>query len=307
MTRRKKGNPVHGWVALDKPAGMTSTQAVGAVRRIFGAQKAGHAGTLDPLATGILPIALGEATKTVPYAVDGRKEYRFTVRWGAETDTDDAEGRTVASSDARPERAAIEALLPRFIGEILQTPPAFSAVKISGERAYDLARAGETVELEARPVQIDRLTLIDCPDRDTAVFVAECGRGTYVRALARDMGRALGCCGHVAALRRTRVAPFAEADAVTMDALAAAADAGGDALNALLRPVEAALADLAVLSVSREETVRLLRGQPVLLRGQALHAPGPAYATCKGHLVALGLIEKGELRPTRVFNFGEGR
>jgi tRNA pseudouridine55 synthase len=305
MTRRKKGRPVHGWLVLDKPAGMTSTQAVGAVRRAFCAQKAGHAGTLDPLATGILPIALGEATKTVPYAVDGQKEYRFTVRWGVETDTDDAEGRPAATSDARPERAAIEALLPRFTGEILQTPPAFSAVKIDGERAYDLARAGEAVELEARPVYIDSLALMECPDRDTAVFAAQCGKGTYVRALARDMGRALGCRGHVVALRRTRVGPFEEADAVAMDELGAAAETEEGALQTLLRPVETALADLAVLRVSREETVRLLRGQPVLVRGQDLPAPGPAFATCKGHLVALGVIEKGQLRPTRVFNFGE--
>jgi tRNA pseudouridine55 synthase len=304
MARRKKGNPVHGWLVLDKHAGTTSTQAVGAVRRAFGAQKAGHAGTLDPLATGILPIALGEATKTVPYAVDGQKEYRFTVRWGIETDTDDAEGRTAATSDARPERAAIEALLPRFTGEILQTPPAFSAVKVAGERAYDLARAGEAVELEARPVQIDSLTLVDCSDADTAVFAAECGKGTYVRALARDMGRALGCYGHVSALRRTRVAAFTEADAVTMEELMAATEAGEDALQALLRPVETALADLVALRVSREDTVRLLRGQSVLVRGHDLPPPGPAYATCKGHLVALGLIEKGQLRPTRVFNFG---
>jgi tRNA pseudouridine55 synthase len=304
MARRKKGNPVHGWLVLDKHAGTTSTQAVGAVRRAFGAQKAGHAGTLDPLATGILPIALGEATKTVPYAVDGQKEYRFTVRWGIGTDTDDAEGRTVATSDARPERAAIEALLPHFTGEVLQTPPAFSAVKVSGERAYDLARAGEAVELEARPVQIDSLDLVDTPDRDTAVFAAECGRGTYVRALARDMGRALGCYGHVSALRRTRVAAFTEADAVTMEEVAAAADAGEGALSALLRPVETALADLAVLRVSREDTVHLLRGQTILVRGSEVPTPGPAYATCKGHLVALGVIEKGQLRPTRVFNFG---
>jgi tRNA pseudouridine55 synthase len=304
MARRKKGNPVHGWLVLDKPVGMTSTQAVGAVRRAFDAQKAGHAGTLDPLATGILPIALGEATKTVPYAVDGQKEYRFTVRWGIGTDTDDAEGRTVATSDARPERAAIEALLPHFTGEVLQTPPAFSAVKVSGERAYDLARAGEAVELEARPVQIDSLDLVDTPDRDTAVFAAECGRGTYVRALARDMGRALGCYGHVSALRRTRVAAFTEADAVTMEEVAAAADAGEGALSALLRPVETALADLAVLRVSREDTVHLLRGQTILVRGSEVPTPGPAYATCKGHLVALGVIEKGQLRPTRVFNFG---
>src|SRR5262245_3596496 len=304
MARRKKGNPVHGWLVLDKPAGMTSTQAVGAVRRIFSAQKAGHAGTLDPLATGILPIALGEATKTVPYAVDGQKEYRFTVRWGVETDTDDAEGRAVATSGARAERAAIEGMLSRFIGTIEQTPPAFSAVKIAGERAYDLARAGTAVELEPRPVQIDSLALVECPDRDTAVFAAECGRGTYVRALARDMGRALGCLGHVVALRRTRVASFREADAVTLDALSAAAEGGEDALRPLLRPVEMALADLAVLRVSREDTVRLLRGQSVLVRGHDLPAPGPAYATCRGHLVALGQIEKGQLRPTRVFNFG---
>ncbi len=305
MTRRKKGKPVHGWLVLDKPAGMTSTQAVGTVRRAFDAQKAGHAGTLDPLATGILPIALGEATKTVPYAVDGLKEYRFTVRWGVQTDTDDAEGSPVATSDARPERAAIEALLPGFTGEIEQIPPAFSAVKIDGERAYDLARAGEAVELEARPVFIDLLALVDCPDRDTAVFAAQCGKGTYVRSLARDMGRALGCRGHVIALRRTRVGAFEEAHAVALDELAAAAETGEGALQALLRPVETALADLAVLRVSREDTVRLLRGQSVLVRGQDLPPPGPAYATCKGHLVALGLVEKGQLRPTRVFNFGE--
>ena len=304
MTRRKKGKPVHGWLVLDKPAGMTSTQAVGAVRRAFGAQKAGHAGTLDPLATGILPIALGEATKTVPYAVDGQKEYRFSVRWGVETDTDDAEGRPVATGDTRPERTAIEALLPGLTGEILQTPPAYSAVKIDGERAYDLARAGETVELQARPVQIDSLVLVDAPDRDTAVFAAQCGKGTYVRSLARDMGRALGCRGHVIALRRTRVGAFEEAQAVAMADLTATAEVDEDALQALLRPVETALAELAVLRVSREDTVRLLRGQSVLVRGQELLAPGPAYATCKGNLVALGQIEKGQLRPTRVFNFG---
>jgi tRNA pseudouridine55 synthase len=236
--------------------------------------------------------------------VDGQKQYRFTVRWGVETDTDDAEGRTVATSDERPGRAAIEALLPRFIGEILQTPPAFSAVKIAGERAYDLARAGEAVELEPRPVEIDALELVECPDADTAVFAAECGRGTYVRALARDMGRALACHGHVIALRRTRVASFTQDIAVTVDALTAAAELGGDALQALLRPVETALADLAVLRVSREDTARLLRGQSILVRGHDLPAPGPAYAICKGHLVALGEIEKGQLRPTRVFNFG---
>lgn len=307
MVRRRKGKAVHGWLVLDKPAGITSTQAVGAVRRIFDARKAGHAGTLDPLATGILPIALGEATKTVPYAVEGEKDYRFTVRWGAETDTDDAEGRTASTSGVRPERASVEALLPRFIGEILQTPPAFSAVKIDGERAYDLARAGQPVELEARPVHVGVLTLRDWPDRDTAIFEAKCGKGTYVRALARDMGRALGCLGHVVALRRTRVASFVEAQAVTMEVLLAAADEGEEALRRLLRPVEAALADLAVLTVGHDDAARLLRGQPVLIRGRdARHAAGPTYATCKGHLIAVGRIENGELRPTRVFNFSDG-
>jgi tRNA pseudouridine55 synthase len=306
MTRRRKGKPVHGWLVLDKPAGMTSTQAVAAVRRIFGAQKAGHAGTLDPLATGVLPIALGEATKTVPYAVEGQKEYRFTVRWGAESDTDDAEGHFVATSDARPGRGDIEALLPRFTGKILQTPPAFSAVKVDGARAYDLARAGETVELAPRPVQIDSLVLVACPDRDTAVLAARCGKGTYVRAIARDMGQALGCYGHVVGLRRSRVGSFAEPDAVSMDALTSAAGSGDSAaLERLLRPVEAALASLAVLRIGREDTVRLLRGQSVLIRGADVPTPGPAYATCKGHLVALGRIEKGQLHPTRVFNFGE--
>jgi tRNA pseudouridine55 synthase len=307
MARRKKGKAVHGWLVLDKPAGMTSTQGVAAVRRLFDARKAGHAGTLDPLATGILPIALGEATKTVPYAVEGQKDYAFTVRWGAATDTDDAEGRIVATAEVRPQRQEIEALLPRFTGEILQVPPAFSAVKIDGERAYDLARTGEAVVLEARAVHIEALALNDCPDGDTAVFVARCGKGTYVRALARDMGRALGCLGHVVALRRTRVGCFAEAHAVTMEALRTAAAEGEEALRRVLRPVEAVLDDLAALSVGHDDAARLLRGQPVLVRGHGPYAPGPAYATCRGRLVAVGDIDRGEMRPTRVFNFGEDR
>jgi tRNA pseudouridine55 synthase len=303
MARRKKGKAVNGWLVLDKPAGMTSTQAVGAVRRMFEARKAGHAGTLDPLATGILPIALGEATKTVPYAVDGQKDYTFTVRWGDATDTDDGEGRIVATSDARPPPEAIEALLPNFKGEILQRPPAFSAVKIDGERAYDLARAGAAVSLEPRPVHIDALALEGCPDRDTAMFSAQCGKGTYVRALARDIGEALGCYGHVVALRRTRVGCFGEAQAVGMPELGAAAEQGEAALQRLLHPVEAVLADLAVLRVGRDDAIRLRRGQPVLARGQEPFAPGPAYAICQGRLIAVGQIEKGELRPTRVFDF----
>jgi tRNA pseudouridine55 synthase len=304
MARRKKGRAIHGWLVLDKPVGMTSTQAVGTVRRLFDARKAGHAGTLDPLATGVLPIALGEATKTVPYAVDGTKHYRFTVRWGATTDTDDAEGRITASSELRPSRAAIEALLPRFTGEILQTPPAFSAIKVDGNRAYDLARAGEVVELEARLVQIESLALVDMSDGDTAVFEARCGKGTYVRALARDMGTELGCLGHLIALRRTRVAPFDEAQAVRLADLEAAGEEGEDALHALLLPIEAALQDLAAVSVGQNDAARLLRGQAVLIRGRdAPTTTGPTYATCKGQLIAVGQIDKGELRPVRVFNF----
>jgi tRNA pseudouridine55 synthase len=308
MARHKKGRAVHGWLVLDKPAGMTSTQAVGAVRRLYDARKAGHAGTLDPLATGVLPIAFGEATKTMPYAVDGTKHYRFTVRWGAATNTDDAEGETVATSGLRPAREAIEALLPSFTGEILQTPPAFSAIKVDGARAYDLAREGEVVELESRPVRIERLTLIDAPDADTASFEARCGKGTYVRALARDMGKVMGCLGHLIALRRTRVSPFEEEQAVSLASLQAAAESGGEeALMRLLLPIEAALQDLAELSIGQNDAARLLRGQSVLIRGRDAPAGGGAtYATCKGNLIAVGRIEKGELHPVRVFNFGEG-
>lgn len=303
MARRKKGNPVHGWLVLDKPSGMTSTQAVGAVRRIFQAQKAGHAGTLDPLATGILPIGLGEATKTVSYVVDGEKAYRFTVRWGVETTTDDAEGEVLATSDIRPSRADVEALLPHFTGEILQVPPRFSAIKIDGNRAYDLAREGEEVVLDPRPVVIDDLSLVAC-EGESAVFEARCGKGTYVRALARDMGRALGCFGHVTALRRTRVGPFGEEDAVTLPALEACAAEGGEgALLGRLMPLESALSALLALTVSPSDAASLVRGQPVLIRGRdAPVLSGLAYAVSKGRLIALGEIDKGALRPTRVFN-----
>ena len=306
MARRKKGNPVHGWIILDKAQGMTSTQAVGKVRWLYQAQKAGHAGTLDPLATGILPIALGEATKTVPYAVDGLKAYRFTVRWGTETDTDDAEGRATKTSDVRPTRDQIAALLPRFHGEILQTPPQFSAIKIDGNRAYDLAREGEVVPLEPRPVQIDHLDLVEMPDESTAVFEAECGRGTYVRALARDMGRLLGCLGHVTQLRRTEVAAFHEDQAVTIDELEAAhaAEDGGVVLNGYLQPIELALSELLELTVTPSDASRLARGQSVLMRGRdAPIISGEAFAICKGTLVALCQVEKGELVPIRVFNY----
>lgn len=306
MARRKKGNAVHGWLVLDKPINMTSTQAVGAVRRAFNAQKAGHSGTLDPLATGILPIALGEATKTVSFAVDGEKAYRFTVRWGAETETDDTEGAIAQTSDRRPARAEIEALLPRFHGEIMQVPPAYSAIKIDGERAYDLARGGETVVLEPRPVIIETLSLVDMPDDSTSVFEARCGKGTYVRALARDMGRLMGCYGHVIALRRTEVGPFDEARAIAMEVLLAAAQSEDPAeIAKLLLPVESALADLPELLVSQSDAATLARGQTVLIRGRdAPILTGPAYATSKGRLIALGELAKGALHPTRVFNLG---
>ncbi len=305
MTRRKKGRSVHGWLVLDKPQGMTSTQAVGAVKRLLDAQKAGHAGTLDPLATGILPIALGEATKTVPFAVDGQKAYRFTVRFGAETDTDDAEGAVTRTSEARPQRAEIEAILPQFTGEISQVPPRFSAIKVEGNRAYDLARNGEEVLLEPRTVMIEDLRLVAMPDDATAVFEAECGKGTYVRSLARDMGRVLSCFGHVIALRRTRVGPFDEAVAVALEALQAAAESDAEALQACLLPVESALEALPGLSVGPGDAASLARGQSVLVRGRdAPVLSGAAYAHFKGRVLALGELDKGAFRPTRVFNFG---
>src|SRR5215475_14270843 len=217
--RKREKRDVNGWLILDKPVGMTSTHAVSVAKRLYSAKRAGHAGTLDPLASGCLPIALGEVTKTVPFVMDGRKIYQFTVRWGEERDTDDAEGRVTATSAARPGADEIRALLPRFTGTIEQVPPRFSAVKIEGERAYDLARDGEVVELKPRAVEIHRLELVESPDADHAVLAAECGKGTYVRALARDLGRLLGCFGHVAALRRTAVGPFTEDMATSLELL----------------------------------------------------------------------------------------
>ena len=297
---------VHGWVVLDKPVGMTSTHAVSVIKRLFSARRCGHAGTLDPLASGALPIAMGEATKTVPFVMDGRKLYRFTVRWGEERDTDDAEGRVVEQSDSRPTADAVRALLPSFLGVIQQVPPRYSAIKIEGERAYDLARDGETVELAARPVEITRLELMESPDADHAVLEAECGKGTYVRSLARDMGRALGCFGHVSALRRVAVGPF-EADSmislVDLEAVCHRAAAGEGSLADALLPVETALDDIPALAIGRADAARLQRGQAVLLRGR--DAPifsGPVYITVEGHLLALAEVDHGEIVPRRVFN-----
>jgi tRNA pseudouridine55 synthase len=297
---------VHGWVILDKPVGMTSTHAVGVVKRLFTAKRAGHAGTLDPLASGCLPIALGEATKTVPFVMDGRKLYRFTVRWGEERDTDDAEGRVIAESAMRPAPEAIRALLPSYLGTIAQVPPRYSAIKIEGERAYDLARDGESVELEARPVEILRLELTGAPDSDHAVFEAECGKGTYVRALARDIGRTLGCCGHVCALRRVAVGSFAEETMISLEQLEALchrAAAGEISLADALMPVETALDDIPALAVSGPDAARLHRGQAVLLRGRdAPNFRGTIYVTAAGRLVALAEVDRGEIVPKRVFN-----
>jgi tRNA pseudouridine55 synthase len=303
---KKNKRDVHGWVVLDKPVGMTSTHAVAVIKRLFSAKRAGHAGTLDPLASGCLPIALGEATKTVPFVVDGRKTYIFTVRFGEERDTDDAEGRVVNVSEGRPDRAAIEAMLPRFVGTIEQVPPRFSAIKIDGERAYDLARDGETVEIAPRQVTINRLELLETPDLDHAVLAAECGKGTYVRALARDLGRALGGFGHVSALRRRCVSPFVEGDMISLERLESLchrAAAGEGNLADMLLPVETALDDIPALAVSPADAARLHKGQVVLLRGRdAAVIRGTVQVASSGQLVAIAEIDRGEIVPKRVFN-----
>jgi tRNA pseudouridine55 synthase len=304
--KKRDKRDVHGWVVLDKPVSITSTHAVSMVKRLFSAKRCGHAGTLDPLASGALPIALGEATKTVPFVMDGRKLYRFTIRWGEERDTDDAEGRVVSTSKERPSPEAVRALLPSYTGLIQQIPPRYSAIKIEGERAYDLARDGEQVELAARPVEIGRLELVNVPDRDHAVLEAECGKGTYVRSLARDLGRALGCFGHVSALRRAAVGPFTQETMISLEQLEAlchrAASGEGSLADALM-PVETALDDIPALAVSRADAARLQRGQAVLLRGRdAPNFRGTVYVTVSGQLLALAELDRGEIVPKRVFN-----
>lgn len=305
--KRRPKRDLDGWVLLDKPVGMTSTQAVGAVKWLFSAKKAGHAGTLDPLASGCLPIALGEATKTVPFVMDGRKVYRFTVRWGVETDTDDSEGQAVVTSDARPDRAAILSILDEFRGEIEQVPPQFSALKVNGERAYDLARDGIAVELAARPVVVHSLELVEMPDADHAVFEAECGKGTYVRSLARDMGRRLGSRGHISALRRTRVGTFAEEELVPLAKLREISEAMDDAAPMeALRPVSIGLDTLPSLRVSPADAARLAHGQPIILRGRdAPILEGAVAITAGGRLIALGEAEAGEIHPKRIFHSGK--
>src|SRR5690349_8189341 len=303
---RREKRDVHGWIVLDKPVGMTSTQAVGIIKRLFKAKRAGHAGTLDPLASGCLPVALGEATKTVPFVMDGKKLYRFTVQWGEERDTDDAEGRATDTSAQRPSEMEIRAALPAFTGTVVQTPPRFSALKVAGERAYDLAREGQAVELAPRTVEIGRLELLSVVSETRADFEAECGKGTYVRAIARDLGRKLGCFGHVCALRRLAVGAFAEKTMISLEHLEAMcqkAAAGEANLADALMPVETALDDIPALAVSRADAARLARGQAVLLRGR--DAPiftGTVYVTAGGQLLALAQVDHGEIIPKRVFN-----
>jgi tRNA pseudouridine55 synthase len=311
-TGRKGGRPVHGWINLDKPVGPTSTQAIGRVRRLTGAGRAGHAGTLDPLASGVLPIALGEATKTVPYVVAARKTYRFTVRWGEERATDDAEGPVTATSDSRPGEGPIRDALDRFRGSIMQIPPAFSAIKVDGARAYALARAGHAVELAARTIDIHRFDLVGLPDEDHATFEVDSGKGVYIRALARDLAAALGTVGHLAALRRLAVGRFRVEDAISLDFTAPPSDMDG--LTEHVLPIETALDDIPALALTADEAQRLRRGQPVGLftphhrdwlaelvaeRREA----GSVLALWGGCAVAMVRIERAEALPVRVFNF----
>ena len=297
---RRKGRDVHGWLVVDKPAGITSNAVVNKVRWAFGAKKAGHAGTLDPEATGVLAIALGEATKTVPFITDSLKAYRFTVKLGEATNTDDAEGEVIATAAARPTDAEIAAALPAFTGEIMQVPPKFSAVKIDGERAYKLARDDEDFEIAARPLYVDELILIERPDADHAVLEMVCGKGGYVRAIARDLGAALGCHGHVAELRRIWSGPFDAEDGVTMDRIEELAQT--TALDTYLRPLEEGLADLPELKATQEGATRLRHGNPGLVIAANVEYGDEAWASYQGKAVAVGLYKSGELHPNRVFN-----
>jgi tRNA pseudouridine55 synthase len=314
MGRRRKGEAVSGWIVLDKPIDLGSTQAVSRVRRAFNAQKAGHAGTLDPLASGVLPIALGEATKTVPYLVEADKTYRFTIEWGATTASFDREGAVTQTSDVRPATAAIAEALTAFVGEIEQIPPAFSAIKVDGERAYDLAREGIEVDLKPRKVVVHEMRLIDAPDADHAELEMSCGKGTYVRAVARDLAIALGACAHVSALRRTRVGPFDIGRAISLEFLediCHSSDGSG-----VLLPVETALDDIPALAVTTEDAFRLSQGRPIVLLPRQIETlktrlaspSGGGYASrtvlAMHGAVAVSICEMraGQLSPTRVFN-----
>ena len=307
MARNRKGRPVNGWVVVDKPLGLTSTQVVGRVRRVFNARKIGHGGTLDPLATGLLPIAMGEATKTVPYVMEGNKAYRFTLRWGQATATDDTEGAVTAVSDRRPEEAEIQEVLPRFQGVINQVPPNYSAIKVAGQRAYDRARAQEVFELEARPVTIHSLVLASRAGADLASFEVICGKGAYMRSLARDLGAALGCYAHVVELRRTSAGPFTQAHAISLESLEALGHSA--AASGALLPIETALDDIPALALTEIEANRLRCGQAVSMLARAnlerireFENGVIVYATTGGKPVALVRYEAGDIHPVRVLN-----
>jgi tRNA pseudouridine55 synthase len=290
---------ISGWVVLNKPYDMTSTQAVGKVRWLFCAAKAGHAGTLDPLATGILPIALGEATKAVPQVQDGTKVYRFAIKWGSATTTDDAEGSVVATSDIRPERAALEAILPQFTGTIWQRPPIFSALKVDGERAYDLARAGEAVELQPRQIDVEHIELVD-HGSEQSVLEVTCGKGTYVRSLARDIAETLGTRGHVSMLHRAAVGPFHDQDALTIDQLEALPL---EARDALLKPVASGFADLPEIRLDPQQATAVRHGNAVLLTGAGSPVSlDECWVSFKGDVLATGWVEFGQFKCRRVFN-----
>ena len=300
MARKRKGRDISGWLVIDKPKGITSSALVNKARWALKARKAGHAGTLDPLATGVLAVAFGEATKTVPHVTDALKAYRFTIRLGQATDTDDTEGEVIAESALRPETPEIEAALGAFTGEIMQVPPQFSAVKIDGERAYKLARAGDAPQIEARPVWVESLRLLARPDADHAELEMVCGKGGYVRAIARDLGEALGCFAHVSALRRIWSGPFEAGDGISPEELEALA--GTEALDVRLLPLEAGLDGLPELRCTEEAAIRMRNGNP----GMVLNAGGveygdPAWASLDGRAVAIGIYRGGELHPSRVF------
>lgn len=307
MARKRRGEKVDGWLILDKPEGLNSTRAVAIVRRVFDAAKAGHAGTLDPLATGVLPIALGEGTKTVPFVMDGRKSYRFEVRWGEARATDDREGEVTATSTHRPDAAAIAAALPGFIGEIDQVPPRYSAIMIDGARAYDLARANEVVEMKSRRVTVTRFELLRIVDADTAEFEIDCGKGTYVRSLGRDLALALGTVGHVHSLRRLRAGPFTLEHAISLDLLDGPEH--GPAPQSHLLPIETALDDIPALALNGMEATQMRSGQPVplfravdLQRLGSLEEGGMVCAMSDGKPVALARFSQGRLHPVRVLN-----
>jgi tRNA pseudouridine55 synthase len=318
VSRRKRGEDVSGWLVLDKPEDLTSTDAVSIVRRLYNANKGGHAGTLDPLASGVLPIALGEATKTVPWLMEADKTYRFTVRWGVSTATQDREGEAIATSDARPEPADVAAALATFLGEIEQVPPQFSAVKVDGERAYDLAREGQVLDLKARPVVLYEAQAIETLDADHTVIAVRSGKGFYIRALVRDLAQKLGVEGHVSQLRRTAVGPFREEDAVGLDELRELVHKA--AAFERLRPVETALADIPALAVTEDDAFKLRQGRPIVLLPHVIEdlkqrfrprtiagqdASRAAVALHAGSAVALGDVRAGRFSPTRVFHLDQ--